>query len=74
MEREQKGNSKSARIAPPKQVPHSREQNIAKSEEKREIQIAPPIEWVPQKGIYKLHPEDPNFDAQRDDLADNSNC
>ena len=51
MEREQKGDSRSARIVPPKQVPRSREQNITKSEEKREIQIAPPIEWVPQKGI-----------------------
>ena len=38
-------------------------------EEKEEIQIAPPIEWVPQKRICKLHPGNPNFDKQRDILT-----
>ena len=38
----------------PKGVPHRREQEIRWWKDEEEIQIAPPIEWVPQRGIFRL--------------------
>ena len=38
----------------PKGVPHRREQEIRGWEDEKEIQIAPPIEWVPQRRIFRL--------------------